>query len=101
MCVAMGFNSGLDTCMSSWMTSSQPYMATDKKVFVYWDNSNIFIAAQCKAEEANGPSKVPEVPIVVSRVGEIAALQRGSGAPDQKSNWHFFCAVTSSIAYQT
>ena len=67
-----------------------------ERVFIYWDNSNIFIGAQAEAEEREGPSARYRVRIDFKNVMRLASAERpvekaiaaGSVPPELRALWN-------------
>ena len=66
------------------------------KVFVYWDNSNIFIGARAEAEEREGPAARYRVRISFKAMMRLAhadrpvekAIAAGSAPPEMRALWN-------------
>lgn len=67
----------------------------DRLVYIYWDNSNIFIAAQYVAEEREGSEAKFQMRINIQNLKKLATVNRplqraiavGSIPPEMKAVW--------------
>ena len=66
------------------------------RVFIYWDNSNLFIGAQVEAEDREGPSARHRVRISFRNMMKLARAERpvekaiaaGSVPPEMRALWN-------------